>query len=277
MLACAIAAASGIALYYYCRDDEEKMADIVYGPGYMVPSGTAVSRDHYSDTIDMDQHLHHMHRPRRIWRSENPERVSRITRTSTEMKSRKMSTETPLREESYDRERQGLRYTSGLDQPIYCTCGMNKNNYNQYGYNQRNTSGLDQPAYCTCGMNKNDYNQYGYNQRNVRSNTRTAREISSTRTGRRMSSTKTGMLPSDADGRRRVTRESYTRNVQRTTASTDPAALDNPQSASVRLIPVQIDNPDVHNVTGSVDRKFLDGRHVKVVKKNEEIMKESVN
>ncbi|EYC12984.1 hypothetical protein Y032_0045g1200 [Ancylostoma ceylanicum] len=72
-------------------------------------------------------------------------------------------------------------------------------------------------------------------------------------------------------------KQTYERNVQRTTSSTDPNNLkDTSTGQSVRLIPIAIENPQVHNVQKQVDTQFIDGKHVKIERKNEEVMRESI-
>ncbi|RCN38981.1 hypothetical protein ANCCAN_15074 [Ancylostoma caninum] len=77
-------------------------------------------------------------------------------------------------------------------------------------------------------------------------------------------------------GKQRVvvyTKQSYSRNVK-TTAYDPKALLKDSTRQSVRLIPVAIDNPQVHTMQSHVDTEIIDGKQVNVEHRNEAMMKE---
>ncbi|EYC12982.1 hypothetical protein Y032_0045g1199 [Ancylostoma ceylanicum] len=69
------------------------------------------------------------------------------------------------------------------------------------------------------------------------------------------------------------TKQTYQRNVQ--TSSSDPKALlKDSTRQSVRLIPLPIDNPQVHTMQKHMDTQIINGKQVNVEHRNEEMMKE---
>ncbi|KAL6732263.1 hypothetical protein Aduo_003040 [Ancylostoma duodenale] len=231
MLACAVAAASGIALYYYCNSEQESSSYVDPGREYGVRYYSGVRKDG------------------RVWNS-----------------TRQDSEDTAV---SQNRQRNADRPRSRLSSHLSTDGAYPRSQGYQSRSENRTTTGGSTLLTGATSQDNESVTSSGTRVQTVQTGVPSPDQL-----------LRTARSDDDAhQGKRRVrvyTKQSYERNVQRTTSSTDPKNLQDTTGQSVRLIPVAIENPQVHNVQRHVDTQFIDGKHVKIERKNEEIMRESI-
>ncbi|KAL6732264.1 hypothetical protein Aduo_003041 [Ancylostoma duodenale] len=215
LASCAVAAASGFFIYYYCDNEQESVCVVDRGRDYGVRFSAGVQR-------------------------EAPTRSSRVQVTSKE----NQITAVPPSCRQRSADPPTSRLTSQLSTGPVSTDHLRTARNNDEIRQSRPQSEVE----------------------TIRTAKVTTDPLRTARNEREETST----------GKRKVvvyTKQTYKRNVQ-TTAHDPKALLKDSTRQSVRLIPVAIDNPQVHTMQSHVDTQIIDGKRVNVEHRNEEMIKE---